>query len=63
LITIAADVQMTVNFYLRSGSLYTTNYFYNFLKNTLERLRIRTIELLRVDCGLKDKKKFEYREY
>ena len=62
LIAFVADVRMTVNFWLRSGNAYTTNNFYNFLENTLERLEGKTIGLLRADSGFYDKKIFEYLE-
>lgn len=62
LIAFLAEVRMTVNFWLRSGNTYTTNNFYNFLENTLERLSGKTIGLLRADSGFYDKKIFEYLE-
>jgi hypothetical protein len=62
LMAFVADVRMTVNFWLRSGNTYTTNNFYNFLENTLERLEGKTIGLLRADSGFYDKKIFEYLE-
>jgi len=62
LIAFVAEVRMTVNFWLRSANTYTTNNFYNFLENTLERLEGKTIGLLRADSGFYDKKIFEYLE-
>ena len=62
LIAFLAEVRMTVNFWLRSGNTYTTNNFYSFLENTLERLSGKTIGLLRADSGFYDKKIFEYLE-
>ncbi|MFZ2322408.1 MAG: IS1380 family transposase, partial [Ignavibacteriaceae bacterium] len=62
LIAFVADVRMVVNFWLRSGNSYTTNNFYNFLENTLERLESKTIGLLRADSGFYDKKIFDYLE-
>jgi hypothetical protein len=62
LIAFVAEARMAVNFWLRSGNSYTTNNFYNFLKNTFERLEGKTIGLLRADSGFYDKKIFEYLE-
>ena len=62
LIAFVSDVRMVVNFWLRSGNSYTTNNFYNFLENTLERLESKTIGLLRADSGFYDKKIFDYLE-
>lgn len=50
LIAFVAELRMTVNFWLRSGNVYTTNNFYNFLANTFGRLEAKTFELLKVDA-------------
>lgn len=62
LVAFVSEIRMAVNFWLRSGNAYTTNNFFNFLENTLERLEGKTIGLLRADSGFYDKKIFEYLE-
>ena len=58
LMAFISDVRMVVNFWLRSGDSYTSNNFYGFLESTFERLKGKTIGLLRADNGFYDKKIF-----
>ena len=62
LMAFISECRMVANFWLRSGSAYTTNNFYAFLEETLARLQEKTIGLLRADSGFYDKKIFEYLE-
>lgn len=62
LIAFIAEVRMAVNFWLRSGDSYTANNFYAFIENTFERLKGKTIGLLRADSGFFDQKILKYLE-
>ena len=62
LVAFVAEARMAVNFWLRSGSSYTANYFFSFIENTFERLEGKTIGLFRADSGFFDKKILEFLE-
>lgn len=62
LMAFISDVRMVVNFWLRSGDSHTSNNFFGFIEDTFERLKGKTIGLLRADSGFYDKKIFEYLE-
>lgn len=51
LMAFVADCCMVVNFWLRDGSSHTSNNVLNFLSETLDRLKGKTIGLLRGDSG------------
>lgn len=56
------DCKMVVNFWLRRGDSHTANRFCEFLDETLERLRGKTVGLVRLDSGFHDKEVFNYLE-
>jgi hypothetical protein len=53
---------MVANFWLRRGGTWATNNFEAFLRDTLDKLRGKTIGLLRADSGFYDKAVFNVLE-
>lgn len=62
LMAFVAEPRMVANFWLRSGGASAANNFEAFLKDTLDKLRGKTIGLLRADSGFYDRKIFELLE-
>jgi hypothetical protein len=62
LMAFVADCRMVANFWLRDGSASTTSNFEAFLLDTLDRLKNKTIGLLRADSGFYDKAVFQLLE-
>jgi hypothetical protein len=62
LLAFLAEPRMAVNFWLRSGDAHTANNFYAFIENTFERLKGKTIGLLRADSGFYDQKILKFLE-
>ena len=62
LIAFLPECKMISNFWLRSGKSYTTNNIYSFIEDTFERLKGKTIGLLRADSGFFDNSIMEYLE-
>jgi hypothetical protein len=56
------DCKMVVNFWLRRGDSHTAARFCEFLDETLERLKDKTVGLVRLDSGFYDKEVFDYLE-
>jgi hypothetical protein len=57
-----ADCRMIANFWLRPGDSYTTNNFLNFLEDTLDKLKGKSVGLIRADSGFYSKEIFDYLE-
>jgi hypothetical protein len=57
-----ADCRMVANFWLRDGGASTTNNFEGFLLDTLDKLKNKTIGLLRADSGFYDRAVFDLLE-
>ncbi len=57
-----SDVRMIANIWLRRGDSHSSNNFYGFLEDTLNRLKDKKIGLLRADNGFFDNKIMEYLE-
>lgn len=51
LIAFIADVKLVTNMWLRSGDTSSSNNFLNFLTDTLNKLKDKTISLIRLDSG------------
>ena len=51
LIAFISDVKLVANMWLRSGNTSSANNFLSFLEDTLEKLKNKTIGLLRLDSG------------
>jgi hypothetical protein len=51
LITFIADVKLVANMWLRSGNTSSVNNFLSFLEDTLNKLKNKTIGLIRLDSG------------
>lgn len=62
LMAFVADCRMIANFWLRSGGASVTNNFKAFLLDTLDKLKGKTIGLLRADSGFYDKEVFRVLE-
>jgi hypothetical protein len=62
LMAFVADVKMVANFWLRSGDSHTASNFKGFLEDTLQKLKGKTVGLMRLDSGFYDKEVFEYLE-
>lgn len=62
LMAFVADCRMVANFWLRDGSASTTSNFEGFLLDTLDKLKNKTIGLLRADSGFYDKAIFQLLE-
>jgi hypothetical protein len=62
LMAFVAECRMVANFWLRSGGASAANNFESFLKDTLDKLKGKTIGLLRADSGFYDRKIFELLE-
>lgn len=62
LLAFVDEAKMVANFWLRSGSAYTTNNFLSFLQDTMDRLEGKKISLLRADSGFYGKEIFEFLE-
>jgi hypothetical protein len=62
LMAFVAECRMVANFWLRSGGASAANNFESFLRDTLDKLRGKTIGLLRADSGFYDRKIFELLE-
>jgi len=62
LLAFVDECKMISNFWLRSGNAYTTNNFISFLEDTLERLKGKTVSLLRADSGFYSDKIFRHLE-
>jgi hypothetical protein len=56
------DCNMVANFWLRSGNTGASSNFFNFLEDTLSKLKGKTIGLLRADSGFFGEPIFEYLE-
>lgn len=62
LLAFVDECKMVANFWLRSGSAYTTNNFLSFLQDTMDRLRDKKVSLLRADSGFYGKDIFDFVE-
>ena len=62
LMAFVADCRMVANFWLRSGNAAVVNNFEGFLLDTLDKLRNKTIGLLRADSGFYCKEVFNLLE-
>lgn len=51
LIAFIADVKLVANMWLRSGDTSSANNFIGFLEDTLDKLKNKTVSLLRLDSG------------
>jgi hypothetical protein len=51
LIAFIADVKLVANMWLRSGDTASSNNFLGFLEDTLDKLKNKTVSLLRLDSG------------
>ena len=56
------DCNMVANFWLRSGNTGASSNFFNFLEDTLIKLKGKTVGLLRADSGFFGEPIFEYLE-
>jgi len=57
-----SDVKMVANFWLRSGNTSSSEGFVAFLEDTFQKLKNKTIGLLRLDSGFYSKEIFDYLE-
>lgn len=62
LLAFVDECKMISNFWLRSGNAYTTNNFISFLEDTLDRLKGKTVSLLRADSGFYSEEIFRHLE-
>jgi len=62
LMAFVSDCRMIANFWLRSGDAFTANNFESFLLDTLDKLKGKTIGLLRADSGFYCKAVFDMLE-
>ena len=62
LMAFVSDCRMIANFWLRSGDAFTANNFESFLLDTLDKLKDKTIGLLRADSGFYCKNVFDILE-
>jgi len=62
LIAFIADVKLVANMWLRSGDTSSANNFLGFLEDTLNKLKNKTVSLLRLDSGFFQKNILEYIE-
>lgn len=62
LMAFVADCRMVANFWLRSGDASAANNFESFLLDTLDKLKGKTVGLLRADSGFYGKEIFEVLE-
>jgi hypothetical protein len=62
LIAFLSECKMISNFWLRSGKSFTANNIYLFIEDTFERLKGKTIGLIRADSGFFDNSIMEYLE-
>lgn len=62
IIAFVADVKLVANLWLRSGNTSSSEGFVPFLEDTFQKLKNKSISLLRLDSGFYDKEVFEYLE-
>lgn len=62
LIAFVADVKLVANMWLRSGDASSANNFLGFLEDTLNKLKNKTVSLLRLDSGFFQANILEYIE-
>jgi hypothetical protein len=62
LMAFVADVKLVANLWLRSGNSSSSESFVPFLEDTFEKLKNKTISLLRLDSGFYSKEVFDYLE-
>jgi hypothetical protein len=62
LMAFVADVKLVANLWLRSGDSASNENFVGFLEDTLQKLRNKTVSLLRLDSGFYSKEVFDYLE-
>ena len=62
IIAFIGDIKMVANMWLRSGNTASSENFTGFLEDTLNKLRGKTISLIRLDSGFYGKEVFEYLE-
>lgn len=62
LIAFIADVKLVANMWLRSGDTSSANNFLGFLEDTLNKLKNKTVSLLRLDSGFFQTNILEYIE-
>jgi hypothetical protein len=62
IIAFVNDLKLVANFWLRSGNTHSANNFAAFLEDTLEKLKGKTIGLLRLDSGFYSKEVLSFIE-
>lgn len=62
IIAFVSDVKLVANLWLRSGNTSSAEGFVPFLEDTFQKLKNKTISLLRLDSGFYGKEVFEYLE-
>jgi hypothetical protein len=62
LIAFVNDLKLVCNFWLRSGNTSASNNFKAFLEDTFEKLKGKTVGLIRLDSGFYSKEVLEYLE-
>jgi hypothetical protein len=62
MIAFISDVKLVANMWLRSGNTSSSEGFIAFLEDTFEKLKNKTISLLRLDSGFYSKEIFDYIE-
>lgn len=62
IIAFVSDVKMVANMWLRSGNTASSENFLSFLEDTLNKLKNKTISLIRLDSGFFGKEIFKYLE-
>jgi len=62
MIAFISDVKLVANMWLRSGNTSSSEGFIAFLEDTFEKLKSKTISLLRLDSGFYSKAIFDYIE-
>ncbi len=63
LIAFVSDVKLVANMWLRSGNTSSANNFLSFLEDTLNKLKNKTVSLVRLDSGFHSKEIFDYLEH
>jgi hypothetical protein len=62
IIAFIGDLRLVANMWLRSGNTASSENFLSFLEDTLDKLKNKTISLIRLDSGFYGKEIFEYLE-
>lgn len=62
IIAFVSDIKLVANMWLRSGDTSSSHNFLSFLEDTLDKLKHKTVSLLRLDSGFHSQEIFDYLE-